>query len=169
MRPNLIRLRLIGLALLLSLSVPVAAELKVGVVDLRRAVFTSEAANQFNEEMQAQFKEEEEAVRKAQEEAQSMRDRLETDGAMMNDTERGRASREFESKVREFNQLRQRLDQAVNQQRQRFLQEAQPEIDTALQSILDEKGLDLILPREAVVYAKPDMDLTEELINRLNE
>lgn len=161
-------LRVTGLLFLLALALPVAAELKVGVVDLRRAIFSSEEAAVFTEKLQQQFKGEEEAIRKVQEEAKEMRDRLEKDGAMMNDTERGKATREFELKAREFNQLRQRLDQAVNQQRQQFLQQAQPEIDAAMQGILEERDLDLILPREAVVYAKPDMDLTEELIKRLN-
>lgn len=161
--------QLISLLFLVSLSVPVAAELKVGVVDLRRAVFTSEDAAEFTQQLQKQFKDEETSIRKVQEEAQALRDRLETDGAMMNDTERGKAQREFEGKVREFNQLRQRLDQAVNQERSKFLQQAQPQIDKALQSILDERDLDVILPREAVVYAKPEMDLTEDLIKRLNE
>jgi outer membrane protein len=169
MRPSMKQLKLIGLMFLLSLSVPVAAEIKVGVIDLRRAVFTSDDAAEFTEKLQEQFKDEEEAIRKIQEEARAMRERLETDGAMMNDTERGKAAREFEGKVREFNQLRQQLDQAVNQQRAQFLQKAQPEIDKALQSILDERDLDLILPREAVVYAKPEMDLTEELTERLNQ
>lgn len=169
MRPMTNPLKLIGFLFLLSLSIPAAAELKVAVVDLRRAVFSSEEASEFTQHLQEQFKDEEASIRKIQEEAQAMRDRLETDSAMMNDTERGKAQREFEVKVREFNQLRQRLDQAVNQERSKFLQQAQPEIDEALQSILDERGLDLILPREAVVYAKPGMDLTEELIKRLND
>lgn len=169
MRPMTKHLKLACLTLMLALALPVAAELKIGVVDLRRAVFTSEDAAGLSQQLQEQFSDEEAAVRKLQEEAQTMRDRLEADGAMMNDTERGRATREFETKVREFNQLRQRLDQAVNQQRQQFLQEAQPEIDAALQGILDERDLDLILPREAAVYAKPELDLTDELIRRLNQ
>lgn len=169
MRPVSKHLKLICLSLLVGLALPVAAEVKIGVVDLRRAVFTSEDAAEFSKQLQEQFKDEEAQVRKVQEEAQAMRDRLETDGAMMNDTERGKATREFETKVREFNQLRQRLDQAVNQQRQQFLQQAQPEIDAALESILKERELDLILPREAAVYAKPEMDLTDALIERLNQ
>lgn len=169
MRPTIKQLKFIGLTFLLSLSLPVAAELKVGVIDLRRAVFTADDAVDFSEKLQEQFGDEEETIREVQEEASAMRERLETDGPMMNDTERGQAVREFEVKVREFNQLRQRLDQAVSQQRAQFLQQKQPEIDEALQTIVDERGLDLILPREAVVFAKPGMDLTEELTERLND
>lgn len=163
------QIRLTGLLLLLMLSAPLAAELKVGVVDLRRAVFTSDDAQKFSESLQSQFKSEEDAIRKLQEEASAMRDRLESDGAMMNENERNKAAREFEGKVREFNQRRQQLDQAVSEQRSQFLQKAQPEIDAALENILKERELDLILPREAVVFAKPELDLTEDLIKRLND
>ncbi|WP_172962332.1 OmpH family outer membrane protein [Hydrocarboniclastica marina] len=163
------QLKMIGLLVLLTLSAPLAAELKVGVIDLRRAVFTSDDAQSFTESLQSQFKGEEESIRKLQQEASAMRDRLESDGAMMNESERNKAAREFEGKVREFNQRRQQLDQAVSEQRAQFLQKAQPEIDAALENILKERELDLILPREAVVFAKPELDLTDELIKRLND
>lgn len=87
---------------------------------------------------------------------------------MMNETERNKLAGEFQEKVKEFNFLKQRLDTAVNQRKQAFLEEARPEVDAAVKELLEENELDLILPSEAVVYVKPEMNLTSQLLEKLN-
>ncbi len=160
---------LIGAALLLAFSMQATAETRIGVVDLRQALFSSNDAKAFSEQLGRDFSDDEAQVRQAQEEARKLQDRLQKDGAMMNENERKELSGQFQQKVQEFNQLKQRLDSAVNQRKQRFVENARPEVDAAVKELLEENGLDLILPSEAVVYAKPDMNLTESLLNKLNE
>ncbi|TVP54992.1 MAG: OmpH family outer membrane protein [Halomonadaceae bacterium] len=158
------------LALLLALvALPASAEMKIAVVDLRQAVFSSNAATEFTELLQGQMQSEETRVRSAQEEARKLQQRLEQDGAMMNDSERQRLTSQYEQKVQEFQQLRGQFDQVVNQRQQQFLQQARPLVDAAMEAILEEYQLDLILPAEAVVYVTPDRDLTDELRRRLNQ
>ena len=100
----------------------------------------------------------------------SLRSALESskDGAMMNESERNKLAGEFQEKVKEFNFLKQRLDSTVNQRKQAFLEQARPEVDAAVKELLEENNLDLILPSEAVVYVKPEMNLTSQLLEKLN-
>ena len=150
------------------LAFPAAADTRIGVVDLRQALFSSNDAKSFSENMQKDFAGDEQKVREAQEAARSLKERLEKDGAMMNDSERNKLAGEFQEKVKEFNFLKQRLDTTVNQRKQAFLEEARPEVDAAVKELLEENDLDLILPSEAVVYVKPDMNLTPQLLEKLN-
>jgi outer membrane protein len=152
----------------MTLALPAAAESRIGVVDLRQALFSSNDAKSFSENMQKDFAGDEQKVREAQEAARSLKERLEKDGAMMNDSERNKLAGEFQEKVKEFNFLKQRLDTTVNQRKQAFLEEARPEVDAAVKELLEENDLDLILPSEAVVYVKPDMNLTPQLLEKLN-
>lgn len=154
--------------LALILAFPVVADTRIGVVDLRQALFSSNSAKTFSESLERDFASDEAQVRDAQEAARKLKDRLEKDGAMMNETERNKVSGEFQEKVKEFNFLKQRLDATVAQRKQAFLEEARPDVDRAVKSLLDEHNLDIILPSEAVVYVKPDMNLTEQLLNKLN-
>ncbi|WP_404363654.1 OmpH family outer membrane protein [Marinobacter sp.] len=154
--------------LALVLAVPALAETRIGVVDLRQALFSSEDAQVFSEKLQRDFSGDEADVRRAQEDARKMKERLERDGAMMNESERNRLAAEFQEKVKEFNFLKQRLDSTIASRKQSFLENARPEVDRAVQELLDENNLDLILPSEAVVYAKPAMDLTSQLLDKLN-
>jgi len=97
-----------------------------------------------------------------------MQDRLQKDGAMMNDSEREQLAGDFQQSVQQFNALKQRLDTTVSQRKQAFLEAARPQVDVAVKELLDENDLDLILPSEAVVYAKPDLNLTDQLLEKLN-
>ena len=157
------------LVVLALLAAPVHAQTRIGVVDLRQALFSSEGARKFSEQLQQEFADEEARVRSAQEEARRMQQRLERDGAMMNENERQRAMEQFQEKAQEFNFLKQRLDATVNNRKQQFLEQARPDVDRAVRELLEENNLDIILPAEAVVYAKPDMDLTPKLLEKLNK
>ncbi|HTN34695.1 MAG TPA: OmpH family outer membrane protein [Marinobacter sp.] len=155
-------------AVAMAVSIPSLADTKIGVVDLRQALFSSNDAKTFSEGLQKDFAGDEAKVREAQDAARKLKDRLEKDGAMMNESERNKLAGEFQEKVKEFNFLKQRLDSAVAQRKQAFLEQARPEVDAAVKELLDENGLDLILPSEAVVYVKPEMNLTSKLLDKLN-
>ncbi len=162
------RLSMAVLLAALMATTSVAAETRIGVVDLRQALFSSKDAQAFSAQMQQDFASEEAKVREAQEAARKMQERLEKDGAMMNESERNKIAAEFQEKVKEFNFLKQRLDSTVANRKQQFLENARPEVDAAVKELLDEHDLDLILPSEAVVYVKPDMNLTDELLEKLD-
>lgn len=155
-------------ALMLAVSAQAAAETRIGVVDLRQALFSSDDAQAFSQKLQQDFAADEQRVREAQTAARQLQERLEKDGAMMNDSERQELAGQFQQKVQEFNALKQRLDGTVNQRKQQFLEQSRPEVDAAVKELLEENDLDLILPSEAVVYVKPDMNLTEQLLQKLN-
>lgn len=152
----------------LLMSAPALADTKIGVVDLRQALFSSQEAQAFSQQLQQDFSSDEARVRETQEAARKLKEQLEQDGAMMNESERNRLSTQFQEKVREFNLLKQRLDSTVANRKQSFLESARPEVDAAVQELMDEHDLDLILPSEAVVFAKPDMNLTDQLLEKLD-
>lgn len=163
------KLRTAAAIMAMLCAVPAFAETRIGVVDLRQALFSSTDAQAFSSQLQRDFADDEASVRAAQEEARQLKERLEKDGAMMNESERTKLGSEFQEKVKEFNFLKQRLDSTVAGRKQNFLENARPEVDAAVKELLEENDLDLILPSEAVVYAKPDMDLTSELLEKLNQ
>ena len=162
------RITLIVAAAVMALSFPAIADTRIGVVDLRQALFASNSAKIFSEKLQQDFAGDEVDVREAQEAARIMQDRLQKDGAMMNDCVREQLSGDFQQSVQQFNALKQRLDTTVSQRKQAFLEAARPQVDVAVKELLDENDLDLILPSEAVVYAKPDLNLTDQLLEKLN-
>ena len=164
----MVRFSLVVAMIALFTSGPVLAETEIGVVDLRQALFSSKEAQAFSARLQQDFADEEAKVRETQEEARKMKERLEQDGAMMNESERNKMAAQFQEKVKEFNFLKQKLDSTVANRKQAFLEDARPEVDAAIQELMNEHSLDIILPSEAVVYVRPEMNLTEQLLEKLD-
>ena len=153
----------------LMIALPAVAETRIGVVDLRKALFSSEDAKAFSAQLQQDFAGTEEEVRKAQQEARDLQERLQKDGAMMNESERQRLTAEFQQKAQEFTQKKQQLDQTLNSRKQGFLDDARPEVDAAVKELMEEHNLDIILPSETVVYVRPELNLTQQLLEKLNQ
>ena len=76
---------------------------------------------------------------------------------------------EFQQKAQAFAQKKQQLDQTLNSRKQAFLEEARPEVDAAVKELMEEHDLDIVLPSETVVTVKPELNLTEELLEKLNQ
>src|SRR6056297_2093758 len=92
---DMVRISLVAAIIALFMTGPVMAETRIGVVDLRQALFSSEGAQAFSERLQQDFSGEESEVREAQEEARKLQQRLEQDGAMMNESARDRITAQF--------------------------------------------------------------------------
>ncbi len=161
--------RMIVAAVALAVSLPVLADTRIGVVDLRRALFSSDGAKAFSDELKAEFSDDEAQVREAQQEARRLQERLQTDGAMMNESERQKLTEEFQQKAEVFARRKQQLDQTLNSRKQAFVDDARPQVDAAVKELMEEYDLDLILPTETVVMAKPELNLTDELLEKLNQ
>ena len=155
--------------MLLLVAAPVLAQNTIGVVNLREAVFSSDAGSEFGDVIQGELKKEQEAIQGLEDEAKELQERLQTDGSMMNEAERSDLKSKFQEKAREYQQRRARFEQAVNQRQQQFLQQSRPAVDAAMEKLLEQHDLDLIIPGEAVIYVKPDLDLTDEMIELLNK
>ncbi|GGY76737.1 hypothetical protein GCM10007071_25360 [Marinobacter zhanjiangensis] len=162
-------MRALAVFSVLLFAVPAMAETRIGVVDLRQALFSSDDARAFSDQLEQDFAGTEEEVRKAQQEARTLQERLQQDGAMMNESEREQLKAEFQEKAQEFSRKKQQLDQTLNSRKQAFLEDARPEVDAAVKELMEEHDLDIILPSETVVYVKPELNLTDALLEKLNQ
>lgn len=152
----------------LMASLPAFAEAKIGVVDIRAALFSSDAAKAFSKSIAGDFKTQEMEVRSVQEAGHKLQERIKKDAAIMSDTERTKLALQLEEKAKEFKYLKDKLDKAVSARKQVFLQESKPKVDIALKEIVDSGKFDLIFPRESVVYSGQSLDITAQVIEKLN-
>ena len=149
-------------------SLPAFAESKIGVVDIRAALFSSDAAKEFSQRLSAEFKTQEMEVRSVQESGHKLQERLKKDAAIMSDTERTQIAAQLEEKAQEFKYLKGKLDSAVASKKQAFLQQSKPKVDIVLKELVEADKYDLIFPRESVIYSVQTLDITGKVIERLN-
>jgi outer membrane protein len=162
-------LQYLALVFVLALtSVAANAEVKIGLIDMRAALFSSKAAQAYSDKMVADYKQQDLEVRAVSEAAQKLEMRLQNDAAIMSDSERAKLAADLEEKVQEFRYLKTKLDKALAEKRQEFLEQSRPNLDTVIQKLVEKESLDLILPREAALYAAPGMDYTSQIIEMLD-
>ena len=145
------------------------AELKIGLVDMRAALFSSDAAKEFTEDMVSKYKQQDLEVRAVGEDGQKLEMRLKNDAASMSDNERSKLASDLEAKIQEYKYLKGKLDKALAEKRQEFLTDSKPKIDQAINDLVKEEKLDILMPREAALYADPKMDFTDKIIQKLNK
>jgi len=159
----------ITLISIMSVSALVSAETKIGLIDMRTALFSSKAAKTFTESMVSQYKQQDLEVRAVGEDGQKLELRLKNDAAIMSDSERNKMASDLEAKIQEYKYLKGKLDKVLAEERQEFLAESKPRIDMVVNEIVTEEGLDLLLPRETVLFASEKMDYTAKMIEKLDK
>lgn len=157
------------LAICLTWSSLASAEIKIGVVDVRGALLSTSAAKKFGEEMQNEFKDEVTRQRDLAAEVRRLQDRLKKDAAILSEAERRKLGEEVNAKAQEFAFLQNRLENMMKSREAQFFQDSKPGFDAALEQVAKTEKLDLILPREVILYGGQAIDYTAKVIDILNK
>jgi len=140
----------------------------IGVIDLQRALMQVNEGRAAKVQLQAEFKEKQKLLDKRQDELKSLQDDLQKRASTMDPAKRREKQAELQRKYLDLREtymtLQKQLMGREKQLTSRILQKMQP----ILQKMAAENNLDAILTADAVAWAKPDLDLTNELIRRYN-
>ena len=161
-------MRLLLTALLMSCAGLVFADSKIAVVDMERALFLSNAAEESLKKFEKDNKSDVDQIKTIQQELIEMKNKSETDADVMSDDERRKLTSKFEEKSATYQFYAKKLQQAENQWRQAFFQEQQPNIERELKALVEKGKYDIVLQSGAVIFAQPSVDITKQLIDRLN-
>ncbi|MEO9273942.1 OmpH family outer membrane protein [Marinomonas sp. 5E14-1] len=141
---------------------------EVAVVDFRAAVLQSNMGQKAAEEpkqkiaeMDARLKQEQSALETSAQELK--RDELTLSKEEFN--KRRQALAEQQNKLRSMAANMQRQAKELEQQ---LVQSLTPKAEAALKSLIEERGLNLVLNRQLSLYADQDADITNELVERIN-
>lgn len=164
-------MRVITLVAGLSMSMLTMAQEKIGVIDIERAMMTSEYA-------QAQIKAfgERSSFKKLNSEFEALKADLQ---ALEADAQ-ANASKWSNEQTVEFSKKRQYLmkDLEVNQskvqtevdlQRKKIFVELEPKATKALEELVSSEGITVLLQKNAVIFASPKHDLTKKLADKLGK
>ena len=165
----MLRLSQLFLSLILCVFVTVghSEDLKIGFVNTERVFKESAPAVRSQKKLQQEFSVREEEIKAVDAQAKGIRQRLEKDGLILEETQRrnleaelGRLSREMQRLQREFQE---ELNLAKNTEMKVILKIA----NEAIQQIAVSEKFDLIL--QEAVYRSDRLDITDKVIEALEE
>ena len=165
----MLRLSQLFLSLILCVFATVghSEDLKIGFVNTERVFKESAPAVRSQKKLQQEFSVREEEIKAVDSEAKGIRQRLEKDGLILEETQRrnlegelGRLSREMQRLQREFQE---ELNLAKNTEMKVILKIA----NEAIQKIAVSENFDLIL--QEAVYRSDRLDITDKVIEALKD
>lgn len=159
--------KLLAFTLVLFASSALASQ-KIGVVDMEQALFLSDTAKTSIKSFEKDNQEKVDKLKGLQEELMELREKRQKEADVLSQAEVTRLENDFEQKATEYKFYAQKLQELEKEWRQHFLQAELPGLEEELKAIIDKEGYDLVLQSGAVIFRAPTVDLTKQLIDRLN-
>lgn len=162
-------LALMALAFLLSAGAVEAQTLKIAYINsqeiLVNAPGAEEAQQQFDQEM-AGYQQE---IARLETELQNMETALQQQQLTLSPEAKANREQQLQAKFQEYQQRSAQLQERANERRAALIQPVMDEITAVIETIREEGAYSLILDAAAgsIVSADPSLDLTQEVINRL--
>jgi outer membrane protein len=161
----------LALVLLLATPAPASAQqIKIGFVDLQRALNDSSAGKKAKEEFKKQVERLQVDLKAQKDRLDALKEQLEKKALVMKDDERRNLEKDYQKKLRDF-ELSYKDSQAELQMRDN---ELTADLLKQLQVVIEKFGKDgnytIILEQasSSVLYGSPEIDLTDQIIEAYN-
>lgn len=161
------RLITMMLALTLLAALPaMAAEGKMGYVDLQKALNLSETGKSAKESIQKKVKEHEGAIDARQKELKKLKDELEKQAILLSDEARGAKERDYQQKLKDFQRYTKDIQEELQQKDADFTRQILEELFKVIKEIGEKEGYTMIFEQSesSLLYADDKSDLTDKVI-----
>ncbi|NVK42214.1 MAG: OmpH family outer membrane protein [Oceanospirillaceae bacterium] len=157
---------LLALAMLFSLQ---AAADKVAVLGVEEAVLKSDAATDLRKQLQAEFSGEEKQLLELEKQAKALQEKLRKNQGLQSKDEEQKLRLQFQKAFGQYQKQGQELQQKRAERQQAFLAEMRPKLDEVIRDIIKKQGYDVVVAKQATVYADKSVDITAAVIEALNK
>lgn len=149
-------------AALFSLAPISHAQPKVAVISLQKAVFDTAEIKKANAEMEARYKPRADRLREMQQQIASISQRLQQGGGQLTPTAEQELQAQGQRLQKEAQRNQDDLQTDVQSDRQEILGKASQRMTEIVKKLAEEKGADLVVEQQAILYFKPAMDITAD-------
>lgn len=142
----------------------VASAGSVVALGAQDALLASDAAIAFREELLSETASAESSVRELEQQARELQSKVQS--AAGEDAQR--AQLQFQKVYQQFQQQAQALQQQRAQREQEFIAQMRPKLDSVIRQLIEERDISVILNRQSTIYMEAGVDITPEVVKRLN-
>lgn len=146
-----------------------AADLKIAVLNQDIIMSDSEIAIEISEQMRNEVKDEDLRIKALEKQISEGQKEIESNKDVLTEAEIQEAVKKLQAKDMERSQLIQSLQQFQSESQQRFIKDLGPVFSKAVNEISEEMGLDLVVSKGTVLFAKDELDISQKVLARFNE
>ncbi len=146
-----------------------SATLKVGSVDIQKALNTCEAGKAAAAKLNKAL---EDAKKKYESQGQTLQkeqEGLQRQASVLDEQVFKDKVRDFQGKAREWDRFRQDIEADIKQQHNEIVDKISKELIAITEQVGKEGGFTLVLERSLVPYIDPTLDITDEVVKRANQ
>jgi outer membrane protein len=153
----------------LGLSQSPAGPGKIGVINIQGAIANTQEGKKAFSDMEKKFAPRRTSLQTEQQEIQAIQDQLQRQQTTMSEEERGRLSRELETKQTRFKRDQEDAQADFQQESQEVVQRIGQKMVKIMGEYAQQSGFVLIMDAGQQIplyYVAPQIDLTEEMVHR---
>jgi outer membrane protein len=144
------------------------AEQKLAFVDLQRALNVVDEGKTAKAGLKREFDQKQKMLDDKKSEFDKLRTELEKQAVVMSDDARKERQMELERKQIELQGLFVQMQKELSERERETTRGIFDKMHTIVREIADQEGVALVLTAEALVYATPSLDFTNELVRKYN-
>jgi len=147
-----------------------AAELKIGFVDVQRAINECQAGVEARKTLAKEGEKLQYIYEEKQKELQTMKESIEKQSLMLSSEARVAKEKEFQNKLKEFQRWQEDNQNEMNQKRMELERNVGMGLQKVIQKMGADEGYTLILVKNdnIVLYSSTSIDLTDRVIKTFN-
>jgi outer membrane protein len=161
--------RIVLLPVLLLVAGSAFAEIKIGVINVQRAIGDTNEAKALLTKLHSDYKKDEDALRALNTEITQLQEKFVKDGDVMSDVEKGKMQKTVEDKQRDLQFQADKLQRIFQEKQQDLLGQMGPKLEAVLKDIVARDKYNLIVHKQNVIYADPQYDITTQITEALNQ
>lgn len=157
------------LATLLLAPAMALAEMRIAVIDPIRAISETSEVKERTSALELDMKKKEAEMVKLRDEIMALEEKLKRDGMTMSSEQQKSMSDQRDAKMLDFRSRQQLAQKRLEQDRDEMLSVMEPRLKQAIDKIAAEGKYDLIITRQAVLYAAEQTDVTRQVTQIMNQ
>lgn len=159
-----------ALVTLAFLATPMLAHAeKIAVVDMGEVFEQLPQREQIAKSLKTEFGDRVAEVQKMQEEMRTLVEKQQRDGALMSDTQKTDLVRKMESLKSDFQLKGKALDEDMRRRQGEEQNKLLVQVQQAINTIAGKEDYDLVLQRGAVIFVKPEADISGKVVEALSK
>ncbi|MEJ2698225.1 MAG: OmpH family outer membrane protein [Desulfuromonadales bacterium] len=165
--------RIVGLvlaALILSSVPALASDMKLGYVDLQKALNESNAGKAAKEKIAAKVKEYQKKVEAKQDELKKLKEDLDKQAMLLSQDARSAKEHDYQQKLKDFQRYTKDIQDDLQQKDADYTKSIIQDLVKVVQKIGKKEGYTLILEKGegSIIYADDKVNMTDEVIQAYN-
>ena len=162
---------MVALSVGLFSNAAVAAEFKVGVVDMQKAIQTSSAGKKAKKEVEGDFEKKKKDLKKKEDDLKKRVEEFEKKQAVLSDKVRQEQQVDLQKDMMQFREEVSKSQVTIQQRERELTKPILEKLQKVILEIAKEKDFSIVLEKaeQSVMFAKTELDITDEVIKRADK